>query len=146
MDKPDWKFAIDIFPAEWECPSEPFWVAGWIVSPGGKVPVDIRAWLGDEPFLGVCGLPRPEVETSVRGRAGPPYAGFTFRLNPVPAAKEISIEVCDDHGVWTEFFRHPVKTPAGDYRDDRLGRATQPLLRLLQARHSRPHRSWHDLA
>ncbi len=146
MDKPDWKFAIDVFPAEWECPSEPFWVAGWITSPGGKVPVDIRAWLGDEPFLGVCGLPRPDVETSVRGHAGPPYAGFTFRLNPVPAAKEIWIEVCDNHGVWTEFFRHTVSTPAGDYRDDRLSRATQPLLRFLQAKYSRPKHSWSDLA
>ncbi len=80
MEKPDWKSLIEIHPAGWECPSEPFWVAGWIASPSGKVPVDMRAWLGDEPFLGVCGLPRPDVETSVRGLSGPPHAGFTFRL------------------------------------------------------------------
>ncbi len=62
------------------------------------------------------------------------------------AAREIWIEVCDEHGVWTEFFRHVVTTPAGDYRDDRLSRATQPLLRLLQARHSRPDHAWSELA
>jgi glycosyltransferase involved in cell wall biosynthesis len=146
MVPPDWKCSIDTYPAGWECPSQPFWVSGWIASPSGLAPADVRAWLGNQPFLGVCGLARPDVDTAMGRPAGAPGAGFTFRLNPVLSARELRLEVCDQYGRWTEFFHHAVTSPAGDYTDDRLERSARPLLRLLEARNVRSTRTWPELA
>lgn len=145
MPPPDWKSAIEVFPAAWACPAEPFWVAGWITSPV-LVPVDLRASLGGRVFLGLCGMPRADKETDSRGRAGPPQAGFCFLFQPVAGATEIRIEVCDQHGRWTEFFRHAVTSA-----DTAPGPALSPpgpraLLRLLQAHQARPQQAWSALA
>ncbi|MDQ5978517.1 MAG: hypothetical protein QG602_1491, partial [Verrucomicrobiota bacterium] len=145
MTAPDWKSAIEIHPAGWVCPAEPFWVAGWIVSPT-LVPVEVRAWLGPVPFLGLCGLPRPDKETEIRGRAGPPQAGFSFLLKPVPGATELRIEACDQHGRWTEIFRQAVSSPGLATAPVQPPPDPQPLLRLLRARQARPHEKWTDLA
>jgi glycosyltransferase involved in cell wall biosynthesis len=141
MPPPDWKSAIEVFPAAWACPAEPFWVAGWITSPA-LVPVDMRATLGGRVFLGLCGMPRTDPKTGVRDRAG-----FCFLLQPDAGATEIRIEVCDQHSRWTEIFRHAVTSSAAAPAP-----AAPPppgpraLLRLLQTRQARPHQSWATLA
>ncbi len=145
MPPPDWKSAIEVFPAAWACPAEAFWVAGWITSPA-LVPVDLRATLGGRVFLGLCGMPRADKETDSRGRAGPPQAGFCFLLQPVAGATEIRIEVCDQHGRWTEFFRHAVTSAATAPGPAPSPPGPRALLRLLQAHQARPHQAWSALA
>ena len=145
MSPPDWKSAIEIHPPGWTCPAERFWVAGWVTS-AGLVPMDVRAWLGGRVFLGLCGLPRPDKETESRGRAGPPQAGFSFLLDPVPGATELRIEVCDQHGGWTEIFRQALTSPGVAVAPTPHPPDPQPLLRLLRARHARPEEAWSALA
>lgn len=146
MTPPDWKSAIEIHPTGWVCPDEAFWVAGWVTSASGLTPVDIRAWLGTVPFLGLCGLPRPDKEIEARGRPGPPQAGFSFLLKPVPGAAELRIEVCDQLGRWTEIFRQAVSSPGLATAPAQPPPDPQPLLRLLRARQARPHEKWTSLA
>lgn len=146
MTPPDWKSAIEIHPSGWDCPASPFWVAGWVTSAAGLVPVDVRAWFGPTPFLGLCGLPRPDKETESRGRPGPPQAGFSFLLKPVPGATELRIEVCDQHGRWTQIFRQTVTATGEPAPPHAPPPDQQPLLRLLQAHHARPAESWSALA
>lgn len=146
MTPPDWKSAIEIHPTGWVCPDEAFWVAGWVTSASGLVPVDVRAWLGTVPFLGLCGLPRPDKEIEARGRPGPPQAGFSFLLKPVPGAAELRIEVCDQLGRWTEIFRQVVSSPGLATAPAQPPPDPQPLLRLLRARQARPHEKWTSLA
>ena len=112
MTPPDWKSAVEIHPEGWVSPAQPFWVAGWVTSTSGLVAVDVRARFGNRVFLGLCGLPRPDKEIEARGRPGPPQAGFSFLLQPVPGAARLGIEVCDQHGRWTEIFSHAI-TSAG---------------------------------
>ncbi len=138
MPSPDWKSAIEVFPAGWSCPAQPFWVAGWITSPT-LTPVDLRAHFGGRVFLGLCGLPRADKEADSRGRAGPPHAGFSFLLQPVAGATQIRIEVCDQHGRWTEIFHHTVTSAAtADVRNANISPGPRPLLRFLAARQARP--------
>ncbi len=145
MSPPDWKSAIEIHPPAWICPAGRFWIAGWVTS-ASLVPVDVRAWLSSQPFLGLCGLPRPDKETASRGRAGPPQAGFSFLLDPVPGADELRLEVCDQHGRWTEIFRRAITCAGAAVAPPPQLPNAQPLLRLLRARHARPNESWSSLA
>ncbi|MBI2517722.1 MAG: glycosyltransferase family 4 protein [Opitutae bacterium] len=146
MTPPDWKSAIEIHPPDWVCPAERFWVAGWVASPSGLVPVDVRARLGGRVFLGLCGLPRPDKEIETHGRAGPPQAGFSFLLSPVSGAHGLCIEVCDQTGRWTEIFRQTV-THSGDTPPAAAAEpSTRLLLRLLRAKHARPRENWSSLA
>lgn len=145
MNPPDWQSNVEIHPHDWVCPAEPYWVAGWVSSPSGLVPCDVRARLGDRVFLGLCGLPRPDRENP----PGSPGPGFSFYLQPVDGARELRIELCDQHGRWTEIFRHsltspPVATvtpPAPPHEPD-----PELLLDLLRAKHVRPHLPWPALA
>lgn len=146
MAPPDWNSAIEIHPPGWECPASPFWVAGWVTSAAGLTPVDVRAWLGAQPFLGLCGLPRPDKETEAHGRPGPPQAGFSFLLDPVSGAEELRIEVCDQAGRWTEIFRQAVTWRGATPSVRPSLPDPQPLLRLLQARAARAGEAWSDLA
>jgi len=156
MPPPDWKSALEIYPEGWRCPAGPFWIAGWATSASGLVVVDVRAWLGAQPFLGLCGLPRPDKEIAARGHAGAPQAGFSFLLHAVPGATDLRVEVCDQHGRWTEIFRHAVtgapSLPSANVRITNIrGHAhaapeAEPLLRLLRAKHARPEQSWSTLA
>ncbi len=145
MPPPDWKSAIEVFPAGWACPAEPFWVAGWVTSPV-LVPVDMRATFGGRVFLGLCGLPRADKETDSRGRAGPPHAGFCFLLQPVAGARAIRIEVCDQHGRWTEIFHIAVTSAATKPNPAPAAPGPRALLRLLQAHQARPTQSLGALA
>lgn len=104
----DWKFAVEIHPAKWIFPAGKSWVAGWIYTAKDNAVTDVRAWIDDRPFLGLHGLPRPEVERQLRGHPGPPYAGFSFLLTPHREATLLRLEACDLDGNWTEFFRVPI--------------------------------------
>lgn len=146
MPPPDWKSAIEIHPEGWRCPAGPFWIAGWATSRSGLVPVDVRAWLGRQAFLGLCGLPRPDQEIEARGRAGSPQAGFSFLLRPVAGATDLRVEICDQHGCWTEIFRQLVTSPATAAISHNPEPSPQPLLRLLRAKHARPDQAWTGLA
>ncbi|MEO7412436.1 MAG: glycosyltransferase family 4 protein [Opitutaceae bacterium] len=146
-----WKFALEIFPPGWKSPDVPFWIAGWILSENGQVAADVRAGFGGNLFLGLCGLPRPEIEVAMSGRIGPPHAGFSFLLPPNSGADEIRFEVCDVLGRWQEFHRQQlapaplgtVPTETNVLTEDKISRA---LLRLLVARGSKPSTPWAKLA
>lgn len=146
-----WKFAVEIFPGEWKLPGGPFWIAGWILSDAGAGAADVRAWLGGKLFLGLCGLPRAEIETAALGKAGPPHAGFSFLLPADPRAADLRLEVCDENGRWQEFYRRAVSPGTQSFAP---GKSKIPdtveisrcLLHLLMARRSRPSLPWAQLA
>ncbi|WP_415908496.1 hypothetical protein [Oleiharenicola sp. Vm1] len=106
MSAPDrWRFAVEIFPAGWRFPAGASWIAGWVLDRDGHAPADLRAWIDHLPVLGLHGLPRPEIEQRERGRAGVPYAGFSFLLQPPRDAAQLRLELRDATGEWTEFFQ-----------------------------------------
>ncbi len=146
----DWKFAIDIHPDGWRFPAGRTWIAGWLLSGSGRAAADVRAWIDDRPFLGLCGLPRPEIERNLAGADGPPYAGFSFLLEPHRGARQLRLEVCDESGVWEGFHRQEIAVApdaAARPPDPPLGRRIGDLLiRLLQARAARPQEPWPRLA
>jgi len=103
MPTSDWQHALEIHPADWRFPAGKSWIAGWLVSRSGRAPADVRAWIDNRPFLGLCALPRPDVQQSVAGRADAPAAGFSFLLTPHRGARRLRLEVCDLSGQWEEF-------------------------------------------
>ncbi|HLP09006.1 MAG TPA: glycosyltransferase family 4 protein [Opitutaceae bacterium] len=136
----DWQHALEIHPAGWRFPAGKSWIAGWLVSRSGRAPADVRAWIDKRPFLGLCALPRPEVQQTIAGRADAPAAGFSFLLEPHRGARRLRLEVCDLSGEWEEFATleiavaddapAPPSEPAPDYA---------ALLRaLLQSHRRRP--------
>lgn len=146
MNPPDWQAAVEIHPRDWVCPTEPYWVAGWVSSPAGLVPWDIRARVGDRVFLGLCGLPRPDRQSP----PGAPGPGFSFYLHPVAGARDLRIELCDQYGRWTEIFQQtltsPPRTSVAPPESSLHDPDTDLLLDLLRARHVRPHLPWSALA
>lgn len=107
-----WRFAVEIHPADWRFPAGAAWIAGWILDRAGRAPADLRAWIDHHPVLGLHGLPRPEIEQRERGRAGVPYAGFSFLLRPHRGATLLRIEARDSAGDWSEFFRTSIRADA----------------------------------
>jgi glycosyltransferase involved in cell wall biosynthesis len=148
-DTSDWKFAIEIFPPDWQCPAAPFWVAGWIDG-GTETVADARAALDGRLFLGLCALPRPEIEVQRRGQPGAPFLGFSFLLEPFAGARELTIEVCDRSGRWHLLHRQNVTVdPAAPPR------SPPPMLSEMWAslvvstlleRKKFPARTWADCA
>jgi glycosyltransferase involved in cell wall biosynthesis len=103
MPTSDWQHALEIHPPDWRFPVGKMWIAGWLVSRSGRAPADVRAWIDNRPFLGLCALPRPDVQQSIAGRADAPSAGFSFLLEPHRGARHLRLEVCDLSGQWEEF-------------------------------------------
>ena len=103
-------------PQDWNLRAEKTWVMGWFLAKDGAIYTDIRGWLDGEPYLGLLGMPRPEIETDRRGYAGLPHAGFLFLLEPSPGAREFRIELLGPDGTWQEVFRTAIavaaRTPA----------------------------------
>jgi len=108
----DWQHALEIHPADWRFPAGKSWIAGWLVSRSGRAPADVRAWIDNRPFLGLCALPRPDVQQAVAGRADAPAAGFSFLLEPHRGARRLRLEVCDISGRWEEFAAFGIATAA----------------------------------
>jgi len=149
-DPGDWQFAIDIHPEGWRFPAGQSWIAGWLHSGSGRAAADVRAWIDDRPFLGLCGLPRPEIERQFPGGDGPPHAGFSFLLAPHRSARRLRIEVCDETGAWEEIHRQDISVapdvPAAA-AEPALGRRIGDLLvTLLRMRQARPGEPWPRLA
>lgn len=127
-------------PTSWVFEGEQVWVAGWFISKTGAVFTDIRAVIEGIPYLGILGMPRPEIEQRYRGHAGLPHAGFLLHLKPPRRARELRIELRDAGHNWVEIWRTPIKVRHGDRTIGRLDPRVVPkqLRRLLQARHVDP--------
>ena len=149
-DHGDWQFEIEIHPEQWRFSAGRSWIAGWLHSRSGRVAGDVRAWIDDQPFLGLCGLPRPEIERRFHGREGPPHAGFSFLLEPHRHARLLRVEACDLRGAWEEIHRQGIDVareaaemtaaaPLG-------GEISDLLISLLRAKHNRSDASWSGLA
>jgi glycosyltransferase involved in cell wall biosynthesis len=126
-------------PREWVFKGEPVWISGWFLSKIGAAFSDMRAVIDGRPYLGILGMPRPEIEERHRGRTGLPHAGFLLRIAPPAGARLLRLELLDAGHRWVEIWRTPIKvsrgTAAGDY-DARL--LPDHLHRLLQARRAEP--------
>jgi glycosyltransferase involved in cell wall biosynthesis len=96
-----WESCVEIHPADWRFPAGSSWIAGWLRPGEGNAITEIRAWLGQKPFHGLHGLPRP-------GEIAPPYSGFSCLLAPSRNASLLRLEACDLTGQWREFFRTPI--------------------------------------
>jgi len=146
----DWRYEIDLHPAQWRFPAGRSWIAGWLYAGPERAAADIRAWVDDRPFLGLCGLPRPEIERRLLGRDGPPHAGFSFLLEPHRGARWLRLDACDQEGRWEEIHRQeiaaaPDAVPAPAAPP--LGSAISDLLIvLLRARRTDPSTPWSQLA
>jgi len=136
----DWQHALEIHPADWRFPAGKSWIAGWLVSRSGRAPADVRAWIDQRPFLGLCALPRPDVQQAIAGRTDAPASGFSFLLEPHRGARRLRLEVCDLSGHWEEFAALGISvsadaepTPAEPVPD-----YTALLRQLLQAHRRSP--------
>jgi len=112
MQSTDWQHALEIHPPDWRFPVGKTWIAGWLVSRTGRAPADVRAWIDHRPFLGLCALPRPDVQQAVAGRADAPAAGFSFLIEPHRGARRLRLEACDLSGRWEEFAAFDIATAA----------------------------------
>jgi glycosyltransferase involved in cell wall biosynthesis len=134
-----WRHAIEIHPAGWHCPAAPFWIAGWIAAPDGRAVLDVRAWLGGRPQLGLAGLPRPDL--------GMPHAGFSFFLHPHAGVRQLRLEACDATGRWQEFHRQSLDVaPGAPAAELPVADIAPALLRLLAAHRAHPGFPWAALA
>ncbi|MBI2813977.1 MAG: glycosyltransferase family 4 protein [Opitutae bacterium] len=145
-----WQFAVEIHPPDWSFPAGKTWVGGWIYAGRERLVTDLRAWVDGRPFLGLHGLPKPDLDAKLLGRPGPPYAGFVLLLKPHRGASLLRLEARDPAGNWTEFFRQPITVaadaapcPAPPPLADRLVALMPPLLRR---RTQQPHAPWAALA
>ena len=112
MPPADWQHALEIHPPGWRFPAGKSWIAGWLVSRTGRAPADVRAWIDHRPFLGLCALPRPDVQQSIAGRTDAPAAGFSFLLTPHRGARRLRLEVCDISGEWEDFAQLAIAVSA----------------------------------
>ena len=144
------KFAIEIHPVHWRFTAEKSWIAGWIRPEADQKITDVRARLHHRVILGLAGLPHPASMENGLGAPDASGAGFSFLLCPQPNATLLRLEVRDQTGRWSEFFRTkisadpqaavPTTTPG---LINALGRLTTLLLK----HHLRePERTWTDLA
>ncbi len=140
-----WQFDVEVHPAGWRFPAGPSWLAGWIFAGKDRFVTDLRAWIDGQPFLGLPGLPKPDLDLRFLGRQGPPYAGWVIQVTPHRGAALLRLEARDPAGVWTEFFRAAI-TVAPEAPDcpppaplsSRLAQLVPPLLRLHAQRPSVP--------
>jgi glycosyltransferase involved in cell wall biosynthesis/GT2 family glycosyltransferase len=110
-------------PSEWERPPEHFWIYGWFVSKNGITYTDLRAFIDDVPFTGMLGMPRDDIEAAYPGWTKGRAPGFAFRLEPWVGAKQIRLEILNEHNEWAEFWRVQIKVTGS-------GECVRPKLRL----------------
>lgn len=123
----DRRFAVEIHPPDWQFPLGKTWVGGWIFAGKNRFYSDLRLWIDGRAFLGLHGLPKPGWDESLLGRAGPPYSGFVFHVEPHRSARLLRIEARDQAGEWQEFFRHDITVSAAAP----VGTAPRPIASLL---------------
>ncbi len=127
-------------PRDWVFTGQPVWVSGWFISKTGAVFSDVRAVIDGIAYLGILGMPRPDVEERHRGRVGLPHAGFLLQLTPPRGARELRLELCDAGHRWVEIWRTRLKVRGGPRGRGRYPAALIPdhVRRLLQARRADP--------
>lgn len=150
IESPHWQFDIEVKPPNWHFPAGKTWLAGWIRPKTGQVITDIRAQLHHRIILGLAGLPHPAFRKNSAGQTGLSHPGFSFLFTPHPGATRLQLEVRDQSGRWTEFFRTEI-TMAPDLPPPEPARALTPSLRglittLLRNRMRSRDRTWTDLA
>ena len=104
--------AIEL-PQSWDFTPGKHWILGWYLGGGGDGITDIRCWVGDDLFLGLIGMPRPEIEQRERGSLGLPHPGFLFQIEPRPGATLLRIEALGGDNRWRELERRTI-TVSGD--------------------------------
>jgi O-antigen biosynthesis protein len=122
-------------PVDWNLKPDTFWITGWFIAKQGKNCTDVRAFIDDVPFMGLFGLPRPDVEARysewLQGRS----AGFAFRLDPWRGARLIRLEILNQDKEWVEFWRVPItvkgRGPARRVRPTLHPKLLKPLLLTL---------------
>ncbi|HWA26782.1 MAG TPA: glycosyltransferase [Lacunisphaera sp.] len=127
-------------PTEWVFSGEPTWISGWFIAKTGAIFSDIRALIGGGTYLGILGLPRPEIERKHRAASGLPHAGFSLLVQPPAGAADLRLELLDAGGRWVEIWRTPINVKAGPAPGARLNPGLIPdqLRKLLQARRADP--------
>ena len=142
--------AIEIHPTDWRFPPEQTWIAGWIQPAAGQTITDVRARIHHRVILGLCGLPHPAFPEKKSAPPAPAGSGFSFLLSPQRGATLLRLEVRDQSGHWTEFFRTPIASaphaPAPSPAPS-ISASLGPLITALFRQHLRtPRRTWDELA
>lgn len=144
------RFAVEIHPPDWRFPAGKSWVGGWIFAGKNRFISDLRAWIDGRAFLGLFGLPKPGWDESLLGRAGPPYSGFVFHLEPHRGARLLRLEARDQAGGWREFFRQEITVgedaPPPTPPRSLAGLLPETLPALLRLHVQRPAAGWPSLA
>ncbi|MFM1813539.1 MAG: Hyaluronan synthase, partial [Pseudomonadota bacterium] len=100
------RFHIDS-PASWQLTDAALQVFGWIVAPVETPCVDVRMRLDDVVFLGIHGLPRPDLADALPD--APARAGFTVRGTAWRGARTLTLDWHDGTG-WHAFFTTALDT------------------------------------
>lgn len=131
-------------PTDWQFAPGTHWLLGWIFTKRGELFTDTRCWIDDDCFLGLTGMPRPEIERRERGALGLPHPGILFLLHPRPGAKLLRLEMHTPARGWFEVFRREISV-AGEPVNDAPPPRTLPaewipelLYTLLKRRKYRP--------
>ncbi len=99
-------------PAGWQPTSPELDITGWILPGAGRECVDLRARVDGVVFLGIAGLPRPDLAAAFPGDPAATRSGFHQRVRVWSGARELALDWLDAAGEWREFFRTPLDPSA----------------------------------
>lgn len=100
------QFHLDT-PAHWRLAEAQLVISGWLVPAPGQAALDLRARIDDTIYLGIYGLPRPDLAAALPHAHD--RAGFTVRTSAWSGARRLALDWHD--GVqWREFFHTPLDT------------------------------------
>ncbi|MCC6414958.1 MAG: hypothetical protein IT582_03505, partial [Opitutaceae bacterium] len=88
-DAPAFRFHLDA-PADWRPTSAQLVVSGWLVPAPGQSCLDLRARIDGAVFLGISGLPRPDLAAAMAH--APVRAGFTARTTVWQGARILALD------------------------------------------------------
>ena len=127
-------------PITWDFDGTPVRLKGWFISKHDALFSDLRVVIDGIPYLGLWGLPRPEIETQYGANKRLPHAGFECLFRPPSGSNLIHLQLRDAGGSWVEIWRQEVKVSRGPRRKAKLKLAIVPtqLRKLLQRRRAEP--------
>jgi len=99
-------------PACWRPTSPDLEITGWVYPGTGRDCLDLRARVDGVVFLGVHGLPRPDLAPAFPGEPAARRSGFLQQVRVWSGARELTLDYLDGQGEWREFFRTPLDTAA----------------------------------
>ena len=127
-------------PKAWVFDGTPLRMKGWFISKQDAIFSDLRVVIDGIPYLGIWGLPRPEIESQYRENPCRPHPGFECLIRPPSGSKQIQLQLRDAGENWVEIWRQKIKVTSGPRRKAKLNLELVPeqIRKLLQQRRDKP--------